>query len=257
MYLSVPPQQALELGVHGDELLGVLLEGLPLLLHLGLGVLGELLGLGLGVGEDALRLLPGGLRRLPVLGLGVLGQLSGLGLGVGEDVLRLLPGLVQDILALALDLPQLLLGLGGLLPGLLLGVPDGGQVLVRRRLGRLKDPVQGQGRLRQGPGVLQLQGAVRQLFLQPVVLLPQGGLAALQLIDDLHQLLPGEASEFLVRHGCTILFSCSAPGSLRRRVPVFPGRGQAPPARLSIYAAAVSDIPTWWKNVSSRENRHF
>lgn len=56
--------------MHGDELLGVLLKALPLAVDVGLGVLGELPGLGLRVREDALRLLPGGLRRLPVLGLG-------------------------------------------------------------------------------------------------------------------------------------------------------------------------------------------
>ena len=105
--------------MHGDELLGVLLKALPLAVDVGLGVLGELLGLGLRVREDALRLLPGGLRRLPVLGLGGLGQLAGLGLRVGEDVLRLPLGLFQDVLALALDLPQLLLDPEGVDPGVL------------------------------------------------------------------------------------------------------------------------------------------
>ena len=82
-----------------------------------------------------------------------------------------------------------------------LGNAQGGQIDVRRPLGRFQHAGDGQGRLCQGAGLLHPELPGLQLCPERSILLLQLFLPELQGIDDVDQLFPAQMPQLTVCHG--------------------------------------------------------
>ena len=130
-------------------------------------------------------------------------KLAEIALAEGADAVCLLLRLLHNGVCLA---PRVCHDPVGKLLRLLVCCMDLCQILIRRRLRRLKHPVQRQRRLCNRARVFQLHGPVRQLFADGFVFLFELLRPALQLINNVQQILTCETPELPIRHA---LFSKS------------------------------------------------